>query len=433
MVDPLKIDLYGVGNISAGYVEYTSADTNSVFTSNMLALYQIIIKPIGSITASDYNAMAQAVNNLKALTDTTNQQDLVTTQMVGYMNDVFKSLQAAGIDVTNPNRSAILAGSDADHITKLKTWTDLGGFGIADVLKSASAGNYTRSLQSMIELDYVKTANEVIFNNLSSMEQAITNTQSVLATLTTIQNISNQLTVVTPAGKFTFPPVTTADIPNSLAIPPSTTRTVVPGATFPGNPPITLPSTVYITQKGQNTLNDTSALLSPNNSSRYSNFIKEYKRYASAYFSQVFPTSTASTGMATTLVNAKNSLMSQVLLLEKLNPSVTRSTTNSLAANIYQVALDISASFANTDPVTGLRNWIIDSQNLRASDPNFKNTGQIQDRITAAITAGENLNDTQKQQVQNYMFLFQQFYKSANDILSSIHQIIQKMAEQAGR
>jgi hypothetical protein len=57
----------------------------------------------------------------------------------------------------------------------------------------------------------------------------------------------------------------------------------------------------------------------------------------------------------------------------------------------------------------------------------------VQGSITTAITAGENLNDTQKEKVRRFMFVFEEYYKSASAILTKITQIIQRMAQGINR
>lgn len=55
--------------------------------------------------------------------------------------------------------------------------------------------------------------------------------------------------------------------------------------------------------------------------------------------------------------------------------------------------------------------------------------GSIQDNITFAITAAQSLNDSQKEQVRRYMYVFEEYYKSASSLLTAISQIIQKIAQ----
>lgn len=61
------------------------------------------------------------------------------------------------------------------------------------------------------------------------------------------------------------------------------------------------------------------------------------------------------------------------------------------------------------------------------------NPNEVQQAITNAITAGENLNDTQKDKVRQFMFVFEEYYKSASAILTKITQIIQRMAQGIAR
>jgi hypothetical protein len=46
-----------------------------------------------------------------------------------------------------------------------------------------------------------------------------------------------------------------------------------------------------------------------------------------------------------------------------------------------------------------------------------------------AITSAQGLNDTQTEQVRQYMFIFEEYYKSASALLNAITQIIQKFAQ----
>jgi hypothetical protein len=55
--------------------------------------------------------------------------------------------------------------------------------------------------------------------------------------------------------------------------------------------------------------------------------------------------------------------------------------------------------------------------------------GSIQDNITFAITAAQSLNDSQKEQVRRYMYVFEEYYKSASSLLAAISQLIQKIAQ----
>lgn len=60
---------------------------------------------------------------------------------------------------------------------------------------------------------------------------------------------------------------------------------------------------------------------------------------------------------------------------------------------------------------------------------NAAKAGQFQQNITLAITSAQSLNNTQTEQVRAYMLNFEQFYQSASALLNAITQIIQNMAQ----
>lgn len=406
-----EIFIFGIGTVQVNAAEYTTQKAADLYKAYMQGLYGINIKTPAELSANPslYDQLVNYVNGFKTIARD-DPENLFAFTMAEPLSNILKSMKAAGIDVDNPNFNANIPVSE--KIVRLQRWHDLGGFGIAEALQQAITIPNTRSIQAMIELDYVKTGNDVIFDSLTNLESALTNTKGILDTLATVQDISNQLTVANNnTAKFKFPPQTPSEVPPYII-------TIFGG-----------------TQ--QSHLNAITADLAAGDAqAKYNTFINRYKIYASAFFMQQFPTVTASTGYINQLLAAKNSLMSQLVALEALSPSNNRNVANTLAANIYKVALDISGAFAvpGRDQFTALKTWIMDAQNLLVSNPAYSTTtGQIQDKITQAIRAGESLNDTQKENVRRYMFLFEEFYKSANAVLSKINQLIEKMAQAIGR
>jgi hypothetical protein len=438
------INIFGIGNVNVSPAEYTNPATASIYQSNMQGLYNIITTDPSSLTASQYDQLVGYITNLQALVSNTqlpnNQSSLLSFPMAQNLNDIFKSLQAAGINVSSPSTTI----PDDQKLSLLQNWHDLGGFSIASVIQGAIQNVYTRSLQAMVELDYVKTGNDVIFNSLNNLETALNTTNNVLNTLTNLQNLANQLTVNSP-NPFVFPPKSASQIPQGVL-------NLFPGVSA---------STIF-----QNTLNGINPNITGANAE--ANYVQSYKQFASAYFAQQFPAGPPNgqtlQNWAVSLLNNKAALLSQLNTLESISPSNNRNVPNTLAANIWQVVLNISATFTDANAVaqaymnansghmpslgayvaTGFvtygtylenatRTWMLDGQNLPVSNPNAISAGQIQNNLSQAIRAGQSLNDTQKQKVNQYMFLFQEFYKSANDVLNQISQIIEKMAQNIGR
>lgn len=58
-----------------------------------------------------------------------------------------------------------------------------------------------------------------------------------------------------------------------------------------------------------------------------------------------------------------------------------------------------------------------------------QNAGLFEQNITLAMTAAQGLNNTQTEEVRAFLFTFEEYYKSASSLLSSITQLIQKYAQ----
>jgi len=69
--------------------------------------------------------------------------------------------------------------------------------------------------------------------------------------------------------------------------------------------------------------------------------------------------------------------------------------------------------------------WIYDGYSV--SDQ--IDSGVYQRNLTQAITSAQNLNDTQKEDLRRFMYLFEQFYKSASAVLQAIDRMVNKMAQ----
>jgi hypothetical protein len=140
--------------------------------------------------------------------------------------------------------------------------------------------------------------------------------------------------------------------------------------------------------------------------------------------------------MKDNLLAYKAQLTSNIALLSAQVAASTRADPNSLYNLAKGVLADINSAFVISDgsqvtsatnlgaSVVGLQKWIMDSY-----DGTSAQAGAIQQHITFAITSAENLNTQQQQNVQSFLFLFEEYYKSASAILQQITQIIQRMAQ----
>lgn len=152
------------------------------------------------------------------------------------------------------------------------------------------------------------------------------------------------------------------------------------------------------------------------------------------------------------LILVRDELSAQIPALSAITPRIGVTPTNpngsldpnSLLGRLKTVLGDFNTTFVtvagqristNTSinsAFLGVRNWLLDKYNQKfTSDANT--AGQIQNDITFAITAGESTNNTQNQKVQNFLFVFQEYYKAASAMLQQLTQIIQQMSQAIGR
>lgn len=146
------------------------------------------------------------------------------------------------------------------------------------------------------------------------------------------------------------------------------------------------------------------------------------------------------------LQSIRRQLAEQLAVLDQLNPpGAGGRDPNSLAGQIAKVLQDLQNNMGDPDTtnpqdaITGMRRWILDNVDRHASDPDpanqaaAKTSGDIQRNLQAAITGATNLNDSQNEDFRRYTFIFDEFYKSASSMLSRITQILEKIAQNAGR
>lgn len=137
-----------------------------------------------------------------------------------------------------------------------------------------------------------------------------------------------------------------------------------------------------------------------------------------AFLSQstVTPLSTQNdpTKRALSLLGQLSTVYTDLVNNLKVNGTPIDSTTNTVAA------------------ATGIRNWIMDNYQSFAT-AGATNSGKIQQNLTTAITSAQSTNDVQKENVRNYLTVFEEYYKSASSVLTALNQMISKMAQNINR
>jgi hypothetical protein len=255
------------------------------------------------------------------------------------------------------------------------------------------------TLQAFIELVYVKTANDVMVSQMASLEQALATTKSATDTLTQIQNLHNLVSVVSKS----------------------------------------LPSGALSAGIG----------------------VTGYSKIASDIFGKPiqisFSFSSLSGGLNGFLIQRSaiiSQLESQISALQKTTPTISgREDSNSLLAKLSAVLNDIKppttvvingktysahsipsaglfSNFSTAFKLAGVEKWLTDGYN---SSTGSTSSGIIQQNITNAVTAAQSLNTTQTESVRNFLYIYEEYYKSASAVLQAITQIISKMAGNIAR
>lgn len=247
------------------------------------------------------------------------------------------------------------------------------------------------SEQALIELVYVRTANEILGSAMGSLESALNVSQSVLNILQALQNIKNYITVSSP-GTFNF------------------------NYTFAANG--------RITTLAGGSLIDTNFSLA--------DYQSMYASAASAYFGQLitpsvhYPTGKTPAQAQDDFNILYTNLSAMIIRLSAISPAGSDTDPGTLLFQLHQIKTDMLGSAAS--PGANLEDWILDSYDL-INQGSSSDAGKLQSNLTTAITAAQSLNDSQKEDVRRFLFIFQEYYQSASAVLSKITQIIEKMAQ----
>ncbi len=393
----MAIIVAGIGLVQT---ELTHTDTVVVqaYTAQINTLQYILGKDSSTITAADAAAVGQAITNLQSLaqsgipvthTGPNGTPQTLTyrfTQDMARQSDlVIRSMMAAGI----------VPGS-TPTVNQIKAWQDLGVEGINLVVNRAQMADETnRSLQALIETEYIRTGNDVLAEQLEALNIAMSATKKIIETLTDIQSIRNLLK---PENRSAI---------NLSALP-------------SGN-----------LQAAQEAYNQAA-------SAAYGQPISPVVDYGNRNVQDVIGQ----------MLKDRATLAQQLSELDRIQPPTLDSTgmairdPNTLQGKISGVLSDMTfywsgGTMDSSITQSGLEAWLIDNldKHLPKDSPSVVGlAGKIQQTIDGAIQAATNLNDTQKEEFRRYMFVFEEFYKSASAMMSQINQILASMAQNiAGR
>lgn len=408
----------GIGPVKKIILDYTSpgvANRYQELMAELLAIFNKTGKTPGdpnTLTPDDYKKVLDVIAQFQdlgqnGLVGSVNPKDPSAPQRIFYMSgamidqldQLMKSLEATGIKFPE----ALNVTDPLQQIQALQAWQSLSSFGIQELLTKGVATvvlSATRSLQSLVELEYVKLGNQIIFENLTSLEQALRNTQGILDTLNNVQSSKNLI-----GASLGFKDPTNPNSPVYKSF----------NSFLWGH----FPNFGSLSVDGQRAA---------------------YQTAGSIFFTQINPNAQGTVTDAKNLLISKGKLYQQIAALESASPSNNRNVKGTLAFELFQVAKNISAIMVDdngvplslgSDPnqmTKHLNLWIIDNGSAKGS---LTQSGDIQTNITNAVTAAQSLSDQQQQAVNRYLFIFQEFYTSASNILQTLTQLIRKFAQGA--
>lgn len=240
----------------------------------------------------------------------------------------------------------------------------------------------SHTIQAFVELAYVQTANNVLTSQMASLESSLATTQNVINSLTQLQNLHNLINVL---------------------------------------PVSSLPSNYYSAKV-------TASVYRGAASSLFAHPV-----YISVSFAKV---SGGYNGFNAQMQSIVSQLNSEITKLSANTPVTSAGTSpNSLLEKVKLVLKNITSTGAAAS-LSGAKNWVTDNYemfpvNLSTFKLNRKvigSGGVIQQNLTNAITAGQSLNTTQTEAVRNFLYIYEEYYKSASAVLQAISQVIQKIA-----
>jgi len=357
----------------------------------------------------------------------------LSLEMAGALEQLIRSLQLAGVPINQTPTGFTLAGP----ITPLmiKNWKNLSASSdaIRTIMQYAvdTSGNQNRTLQALVELIYVRTGNELLSNNLERLEEALSATKGSLDALNRLQVLHNKITA---EEKQKFDEVFWGY---------GGTIQFIPRNTFPGTP----------MERTTGTFVTIDPASSPEGFVQGTGGQPGVVDFANEHFAGIDPTllDQISESDRIEFKSLRQALIEEIRDLEVITPE--DEVQGSLLERMRIVLGDIHAAFsaagvpgltastalpsnvATADINEALTFWILDSTQVTNTLLNIPgvDSGGIQRNLSAALSAGQSLNDTQKEEVRRYLFVFEEYYKSAAAILSKITQILERMAQAISR
>lgn len=444
MTSPITIPGVGVPPINTG--EYTSAEMKAKYDEYIKAI-QDIFNQAGDPTAEDLKKLQDLMIKLRDLANTGTVQNGKTFYMDKNMLDglktVFETLNSMGLTIPETGPMPILSPSEIEvALLAMKTLKEYSleksGQNITfdTVLLNALKGSVgaDKTLQAMLETDFVRGINADFSKKLSALEEKLQSTDKVLKQLKALQDLLNQVTVP-KIEDYKMPPEVIFDIPYDLRM--------------------------KIEDLDSSTKNNPTKLVEwvKQNGAKYTDMSKEY-------FSESIPSLPIAADLMTngaTLLKYREDLKKLIDELKAAGQDPTEEGT--LANDLTKVLNTINDSYKSYDQLlaaalaknpnakpediinpnspyfdAGVQGafekatyfWIADGRSKVKGDAIIV-PGSTQNIISNGTTNAQYLGDELKDELRTQQSAYEEFQKLANSLMDALSKIIQKFAQGAAR
>lgn len=204
-INPL-ISLYNTVSAQGTPPNITQAQATEIQNAleQLVSLAQTgVTKTQNGITKTSYLTYTMATN-LNQLLITLQNAGITITPNFAYKKDsngdfILDSNGNPIIDPASVNSRGNLYTASGVTVQNLTVWRDLAAS--TPIIQSALAASQTeaetgtRSLQSLVELEFVSAGNQIITQQLADLQAQLTTTKGILDTLTNLQNLHNNLVI----------------------------------------------------------------------------------------------------------------------------------------------------------------------------------------------------------------------------------------------
>jgi hypothetical protein len=375
-----------------------------------------------SISANLTDAMSQDMatqlvnlNNLLSSVGYNTQDPTASNASLSQLGAALSTLQSftTQITVQNPTNPAVTTQQTVSQFT-VALQNAMNSLATATITDDAESG--ASSLQEVLQTDYIALGNELIYNEMSQLQEAMNANQTALSYLNSVQDLMNQKS----------PQQFTLDLAQLSTTNPQT----LVGQTSTGSAYDTFESGNFQPDiNGQAYFANNPALAQYCETSPGSGVYKT-NLFVQAFNEQL--SGGSQSAYTFSLQQIYNNLGALVTSLEAATAGNT-SASSDIISSIQAVQNDMLQASGNTlvtptstnpnpppsgESTTDVTTWVDD----------MTTNSTYQNDLSNAITAAQGFNDTENENLQNVMFVFEEFYKSATSMTSDLTQLIEQIA-----